>query len=368
MNYAELRIFLDGVQADENQLDLFALVKVDQAIGMATEAELEVPVGADSQGAWGGIGEDYAQPFFRIRIEVKIGEGDFTPLIEGQVVAIRYQLSANPNESKMVIVVQDDSLLLNREETVERFENKRPDEIAAQFFSDYGLESDLDNISLPAGGLARETVQRGTAMHLLRDLGRRHGCFVYVYPGADVGKSVGVFKKPELEKSSFPELLLLGSERNLDALEINFDALLPTTAKAASVSVPKLKVADLATASSSQVALGDADSHSLVEAGTILLSQVLEEAEDVDASLQSAVDYSSWALTANGEVSAASYVGVLQTHKTVTVVGASSSLSGNYLISRVTHTISDEGYKQSFQLRRNAQSVPSDGGLGGGIF
>jgi hypothetical protein len=45
-------------------------------------------------------------------------------------------------------------------------------------------------------------------------------------------------------------------------------------------------------------------------------------------------------------------------------------LSGDYLISRVTHVIEDEGYRQQFELRRNARSAGSNGNGGpvGGIL
>jgi hypothetical protein len=49
-------------------------------------------------------------------------------------------------------------------------------------------------------------------------------------------------------------------------------------------------------------------------------------------------------------------------YRVVTVAGAGGHLSGDWLISRVTHMISDASYKQAFSLRRNARS----GGSGGG--
>ena len=54
---AELRMFFDNTPATKEQMDLFRTIRVDQAIGMATEAELEMELVLDDTGAW----TDFAQ-------------------------------------------------------------------------------------------------------------------------------------------------------------------------------------------------------------------------------------------------------------------------------------------------------------------
>ena len=49
---SELRMFLDNTPATKEQMDLFRSIRVDQAIGMATEAELEMELVLDDTGAW----------------------------------------------------------------------------------------------------------------------------------------------------------------------------------------------------------------------------------------------------------------------------------------------------------------------------
>jgi hypothetical protein len=46
----------------------------------------------------------------------------------------------------------------------------------------------------------------------------------------------------------------------------------------------------------------------------------------------------------------------------VRVAGVGGFLSGDYLISRVTHLLGDESYRQQFSLRRNARSAGANGG------
>lgn len=368
MPVSEFNIYLDNTPADEEQLDLFSQIKVDQGIGMAAEAELEIPLRVDSTGMWSVLEEDFVQAFRRIRIEIKVRDSDFVPLIDGPIIAHRYELSGSPNNSKLIVVVQDDSVLLNQDEAVEVYENKSPDEVAQQLFASFGLEADVDAVNTPSGGLDRYLVRRGTAMQFLRELARRHGMFVYVEPGAEAGSSRGIFKYPDLTPGDYPELLLIGAERNINQFNAEFDALRPLKARAGSVNAIDHSELNSEADSSDLNLLGDTAVHDIVTPGTMLLARTREESSDLDAATVAAVNHSSWAYTASAEVVADSYAAVLLPYKRVTVAGAGGYLSGDWLISHVTHTITDAGYRQSFNLRRNARSTGASGGdnpLGG---
>jgi hypothetical protein len=364
MALAEFKIYFDKTAATPDQLDLIADIRVDQAIGMATEAELQIVLTADDTGAWSGMSEDFAQPFSRVRIEVKIGDdGDFVALIDGPIVGQRFELGAGPGESTLVLIVQDDSVLLNREEKVAVYEEMTADEIVEQLFSDAGLTPQVDSVPASGSTLTRYTVQRGTAMQLVRDLARRHGMFAY---GDSPGASTGVFERPDLTPGDLPGLLLMGSDRNIDSFSAQFDALRPLTAVAGTVSVTD-KTALSSNAESSELdALGDDAVHDFVSPlSAAMLARTREESNDLDAATQAAVDLSGFAYSATAEVDAERYSDVLAPHQVITVTGAGSYLSGDYLISRVTHQINEDAYKQKFTLRRNARSA--GGGPGGSL-
>lgn len=370
MPVSEYKMYLDNTPADEAQLDLFGQIKIDQGIGMAAEAELEIPIGVDASGIWSVMEDDFVQAFKRIRIEVKIRDGGFVPLIDGPIVAHRYELSGSPNNSKLIVVVQDDSVLLNQNEGVAVYENKSPDEVAELLFNEFGLEADVDSVTVPSGGLDRYLVRRGTAMQFLRELGRRYGMFVYVEAGDEAGSSKGIFKYPDLTPGDYPELLLVGAERNINQFNAEFDALRPLKARAGNINAVDQSETSSDVDSSDLNLLGDTAVHDIVEAGTTLLARTREESSDLDAATMAAVNHSSWAFTASAEVIADSYAGVLLPYRLVTVAGVGGYLSGDWLISHVTHTITDGSYRQSFNLRRNARSAgaSASGDLLGGII
>lgn len=372
MPLAATRLFFDNSPASDEQLSRFGEIRVDQAIGVAAEAELEMAIDADSGGRWSGMEEGFAQPFARIRVEVKVGDGNFTPLIDGPIVGQRFELDAAPGESRMVLVVHDDSVLLNQEEKVALYENMTDSDIASALIAEYGLTPEVSTTPGAGATLQRTVVQRGTNMQLLRELARRHGMFAYVRPGDLPGRSTGVFEAPRLSPGSLPELLLLGRSRNVNRFSAQFDALRPVSASAGSVTAADKQAQSSQTQQSGQTALGDVTAHTAVPApGKALLARTREEQADIAAAAQASADQSAWAYSAEAEVDADTYPGVLAPYQVVRVAGAGGHLSGDYLIGRVTHVIGDGSYRQQFTLRRNARSAGANaGGAGvpGGIF
>ena len=359
---AEMRLFLDGEGADAETIALFREVRVEQAIGLATEAELELDLALDEQGEWQDLDRDFAQAFRRVRVEVAVRGGDFVALVDGPVVGQRARLSARPDQSVLTLVVQDDSVLLNREERVDVFEDQTASDIARALFAEAGLAAEVDDVPAAGGRLARFNVRRGTAMSLLRELGRRHGMFVHVRPGDAPGASTGVFQRPRLTPGNLPELLVIGAERNVDELRVAWDALKPVRVAAASVDEADIAVLSAEAETASDEAMGDTASHQATEPGRLLMSRTRERQADLDAGTQAVLDHSAFAWTAEGETRSDLYPAVLSPHVAVNVAGA-GHMSGAWLVSRVSHVLTDEGYTQGFGLRRNARLA---GGGGGG--
>ena len=371
MAKAEYRVYLDNTPATAEQLARFAEIRVDQGIGMAAEAEIDLPIGTDDAGLWSGIEEDFAQAFARIRVEVKVADADFVPLIDGPVVGNRYEMKATPDQSRMTLVVHDDSVLLNRDEKVVLFEDMAPQDIVSSVYEEAGLTPDVDAAPDAGAALQRVIVQRGTGMQLLRELARRYGMFAYVKPGDAPGTSVGAFKLPLFAPTELPEILLIGDDRNVASFSAEFDALRPITARAGSIALADKSVLVSSTDAADLAPLGDSAVHDVTQPAVSLLTGTREEQTDLDAATAATVDLSSWAYAANGEIDVDKYEGVLQPYQTVTVRGIGGYLSGDYLIGRVTHVLSDSAYKQRFSLHRNARSAGSAGGgsgLPGGVF
>jgi len=369
MPTAKMRMFLDNAPATEEQLAVFGAIRIDQGIGMATEAEIDVPAGTDEGGTWQYFEDAFVQPFARVRVEIKVGEGEYVALIDGPVVAQRFQLEATPEASQLTLVVHDDSVLLNRDEAVVVFEDKSASDIAEQLFSDAGLQPRVDNVPAAGGAFTRYTVQRGTPMQMLRRLARDNGMFVYVEPGVAAGRSVGVFQRPLAADEQLPEVVLRGDQRNIGSFSAEFDALRPLAPQAGSVLANDRSVVSANAPAATGETLGAMAAHQTVTPATTLLTRTREEQADIDAATAAGADLSSWAWTAQGEVQADGYAGVLRPYRKLTVRGVGGYLSGDWLVSRVAHEIRNAGYKQQFSLTRNARSAGAGGGgLLSGVF
>jgi len=367
MPTATLRLFLDNAPADEEQLAAFGTIRVDQAIGMASEAELDVPVGTNEQGAWEALEDDFAQAFARIRVEIKVGDGEWVALIDGPVVGQRFTLDATPETSLMTLVVHDDSVLLDRDEDVKSFEGQQVSDIASALYAEAGLTPQVDSLADAGSALSRFRVHRGTPMQLMRKLACEHGMFAYVEPGAAPGVSTGVFRRMQATDDGLPELVLLGSARNIGRFSARFDALRPLAPQASSVVAADKQIVTAQAEQSLIDALGEQAAHTLVTPARTLLTDTREEQGDVDAAVQASADLSSWAYGAQGEVQADGYAGVLRPYRKLAVSGAGGHLSGDWLISRVSHEIRASGYRQQFFLTRNARSA-GGGGAAAGVF
>jgi len=237
------------------------------------------------------------------------------------------------------------------------FEDMAPHDIVSTLFADVGLMADVDAVPEAGAALQRVVVQRGTDMHLLLDLARRHGMFAYVRPGSTPGASVGVFKRPHFEALDLPEILLLGNDRNVSSFSAEFDALRPIRARAGSMTLADKRVLGSSADAANLAVLGDIPTHDITQPAITLLTGTREEQADLDAATAAAVNLSSWAYAAHGELDADHYTGVLQPYHLVRVRGIGGHLSGDYLIGHVVHVLNDQGYRQRFSLHRNARSA-----------
>src|SRR5438094_769368 len=135
MPATSFRVFYGTTLATQDQLDKIESVTVEQQIDMAWEGRLTLPICTDANGAWSGDDEAFMHSFSRIRVEVKVGSGSYAALIDGPVVGYDSQRSSEPSQSQITILVHDDSVYLNRAESIDVIEDRSDAEIARQLFA-----------------------------------------------------------------------------------------------------------------------------------------------------------------------------------------------------------------------------------------
>ena len=365
MGAVEYKVFLDGTGATVAQLDAIDEIVVDQAVDRAWEARLKVPVCVNDEGKWDGEQEAWMKAFTRVRIEVDPGDGKFVALIDGPVVGLDSARTAVPGKSVIIVVVHDDSALLNREAKVEVQKGKSDSDLARQLFTDAQLIPDVESTP-PQPDPNGASVRRGTPMQYLRDLARRnHDFHAYVLPGKAPGKSTGCFKRFATETDGLPDMILLGSGRNIETFDVNNKAQSPSTVQGATLSIAHDKIQKSTSSYRDATLMGDAaPDGGDAKPATRLLPPGQSDRVDLDQATKGAAAASGFSLEATGSIVPCCYQAVLSPYRVVLVKISDSPFSTKYLVSQVTHTLTRSIYTQSFAMKGNAVS---GGGAGGGV-
>ena len=367
MPETEYRVFFNNNSATSEQLERIEEITVEQEMDMVWEARVQIPISTDENGSWTGEDEDFMSSFSRIRVEIRIGGNSFLPLIDGPIVGYDNQKNSEPGQSSIILIVQDDSVYLNREENVSLFENMLDHEIAGDIFAGFEQIASTEIEDTPSSGSALSpiVVQRGTVMQVLRSLSRRQGMHAYVLPGDSSGQSIGCFKSLPTETDGLSPLILLGADRNIGDFNTTNDAQRPAIVRSSSLHITDKSVATRTSSFGDLELLGD--EFTFGESESDATSQILPPYQGESVDLQQAASAeaanASYSLEATGNVLDDCYQSVLQPYRLVTVMAGGTSLSGDYLINKVTHTLTGSNYSQSFSLRRNARTSVSGSGL-----
>jgi hypothetical protein len=281
-------------------------------------------------------------------------------------------MSSQPGQSSQTVLVQDDSVYLNRNAEIERFDDQADHEVARTLFSRASqiASFQIEETRQHGTSRSRSTVQRGTPMHLLRELARRHGMHAYVLPGEQPGQSIGAFKKLPREGQRLPDLVLVGKDRNVAAFHVAANLQQPSTVRTFSLDVTDKTVAEATSSFRNLELLGDqaALAHD-DQAATRLAEPGTDDAADPSERVDGAADRDSFAFSATGSVLSGCYTGVLTPYRLVRVCGVDTRLTGDYVIKRVSHQLTRSEYTQSFEFLRNAVARgQSSAGLLAGIF
>jgi hypothetical protein len=368
MGAVEFIMFLDGASATKDQLDKIDEIVVDQAVDKAWEARIKIPVCVNNDGKWEGEEEAWMKAFTRIRVEVNPGDGKFVPLIDGPVVSFDSARSAIPGKSVVIVVVHDDSALLNREAKVDVQQGKTDSDLARKIFTDaqLGGKPDIDVTPPQPDSKTAASVQRGTPMQYLRELARRNqNWHAYVLPGKLPSQSIGCFKQFPEETDGLPDMTLLGADRNIETFNVNNKAQNPCTVQAATLSLDHRSVKTSKSSFRDATLMGDQppDSSNTNQA-TCFLPPGQTDRVDLDQATRGAATASSFSLEATGAIVPFCYPAALSPYRWVLVKISDSQYSTKYLITQVTHTLTRSIYRQSFSVKGNGVSAGASGNAG----
>ena len=361
----QFRMYFNGTPATKDQLDRVEEISVEQDADAAWEARIQLIIALDENGNWQNVDDTFTTDFARIRVELQFNEDPWVALIDGPVVGVDNQLHNEPGRSVITLIVQDDSVLLNRTAQVQVYEGQNDSDIASQLYSAVSgiVPGNIETTTPSSDPLGGVTVQRETSMQLLRRLARRNGYHAYVLPGDTPGQSQGCFAPyPSDPTAGLPALILLGDNRNMESFSASNDAQAPTTYSASTLGIGDRSTDDQTSNFSDVPQLGDQPAYDdASNLGQDFLSPS-DLDEDPSRATSAATTRSAYSIHATGRTLPDCYDGILWPYDVVTVQAGPMQHSGNYVVTRVHHLINRSLHSQEFTLVSDSRSTVSSGG------
>ncbi|MGB3752511.1 MAG: hypothetical protein WA954_01265 [Parerythrobacter sp.] len=300
------------------------------------------------------------KPDSRIMILVTLGVIPQV-LMDGFITDQQFSPGSSPGESTFTIIGEDVSIMMDKQERTESHVAQSADTIARKIIAQYSQYGLVPLVIPPTtfdtpSPTERVPTQQLKDLDYLRHLAKRHNYVFYVSPGPLPGANTAYWGPPI--RSGIPQPALshnLGIHSNVESLSFRQEGLKAKKVagkvqdRLTNTTLPVFSFKSLLPAlSNSPPDIGSfftAPQETYRAVGKTVVQAYAEAQATADRSTKDVV-------TAEGELNALRYGGILQARSLVGVRGVGLSYSGNYAVKNVTHTITRDAYKQKFTLAR----------------
>jgi phage protein D len=372
MERERFKITIDSEEVSDLYRDLVSLeVELDDEL--AAMFRLQIAIALQPDGTWSYLDDERFRVWQPVTITAGLESGT-EELISGYITHVKPSFAPDIAQCTLEIWGMDGSVLMDREEKLKDWPNKKNSDIAAEIFSQYGFTPETEDTAVIHDEAISTTIQRETDIQFLRRLALRNGFECYVEG------TKGYFRSPQLDAPPQPVwAFYFGDKTNLRQFSLEVNALTPAAVAMFQVDRATKEVLDVTTETSQQPALGETNATGLLTAGmnpgVVIVDRVVTTGQpEMTALCQGLYDQGSWFITGEGEVAANDYGHVLRARQTVTIKGIGETYSGVYYVTHVTHSFTTDGYTQSFRVKRNgllptgAEEFSASDGLLGGLL
>jgi phage protein D len=352
MERENFTIIIDGEEVSNLYQDLIGLeVELDEEL--AAMFRLHIVMAQQPDGTWAFLDDERLRVWKHVTITAGLESGT-EELISGYITHVKPNFDPDSTQCSLEIWGMDGSVLMDREEKLKDWPDKKDSDIAAEIFSLYGLTPETEDTEVTHDEAVSTIIQRETDIQFLRRLALRNGFECYVEG------TTGYFRPPQVDAPPQPVLAVhFGDETNVRRFAVEVNALTPTNVSMLQVDRSSKEVLDVTAEASQQPALGETDSTGLLAAGmdpgvVFIGGAVATGQPEMTAMTQGLYHEGTWFVTGEGEISANDYGHVLKARGTVTIKGVGETYSGVYYVTHVTHSFTPDGYTQHFRVKRNA--------------
>jgi phage protein D len=289
-------------------------------------------------------------------ISIQAGfESDMQDVLTGYITYIKPCFDPDPSKSILEIRGKDKSVLMDRQEILMAWPDKKDSDIASEIFEIYGFTPEVEDTQVVHEEAVYTSIQRETDLDFLERLARRNGfeCFIDC--------DTAYFRKPKLDENPPQPVLAchFGKETSVNCFSVEVNS--SSAANVSMLQVDPINKEEMESTvdASQQDALGETDVNGFTAPGIppavtyIGMSPAATQAE-MDIMCQSVYHQGDWFVSARGQIAGNLYKHVLKPRRTVTIKGIGKTYSGVYYVSHVTHSFTPDGYVQDFKAKRNA--------------
>jgi hypothetical protein len=365
------QIFVDSSPVDVEVYGVLSSLIVEEHAELPGAIQLTLPIAADGSGDVTRINDDTFRPYAKIAVVVTPEGGTSQCIFDGFILSHKIHFDRGLTASTLDVWGQDASWSMNQTETVQEWPDIDDTTVANDIFGKYQIDPAPENASEPVvthSSSGHTLMQRASDIQFLRQLARRNGRLCRVVSTTQPDQLLGYFAKPKLDGPPTTVLTLNDPNQTmLSSLDIEWDVTRPTEVDAAQA----LFTDDADVGASDQRTdtglslLGDRGLPDFVSevaspAMLVMLTTVVDAADDLDSRTTSVLREASFFVRCTGEVDLSAVSTVLRVNTLVGVSGVGAVHSGNYYVWSVRHTITQGSYRMGFVLVRNAVgSAPS---------
>lgn len=361
---------------DEEAADLYqdlVSLEVELDDDLANMFRMQIVILQQPDGVWKYLDDERFMVWKKVKITAGFESGA-EELISGYITHVKPYFDPDPSQCMLEIWGMDGSVLMDREEKLKDWSNKKDSDIASEILGVYGFTPEVEDTEVIHDEAISTIIQRETDMQFLKRLARRNGFECYVE-----GEK-GYFGRPQVDSEPQPMLAVhFGGETNVNRFSIEVNALTPANVAMFQIDRTNKEILDAAAEASRQTALGETDAAGLLGAGVNpgLVYVGMNAATgnpEMTALCQGLFHQGEWFVTGEGEIAANQYGHVLKPRGTVAIKGIGETHSGVYYVTHVTHSFTPDGYIQFFRVKRNAimptgsESFSAVSGLLGGLL
>lgn len=178
MEYENFTIEIEGEEVGDLYPDLISLeVELDDEL--ASMFRMRIAILQQPDGVWTYLDDDRLMIWKKVKITAGFESG-IEELISGYITHVKPSFDPDPSRCTLEIWGMDGSVLMDREEKLKDWPNKKDSDIATEIFRLYGFTQEVEDTGVIHDDAVSTIIQRETDMQFLKRLALRNGFECYV--------------------------------------------------------------------------------------------------------------------------------------------------------------------------------------------